>query len=251
MGTGKTYRHESYKTIALVGKRDSGVLTECLKNIKTYISVSKKAKQDWRVLVITDTPDDFSSFKPIVEPKDVAGIKNKVIVIHSKNLKPIYPRFHDGLLVIDSDIIYKDNPNSEEENIATFLLPNRTFKTNTLLCLRSFKDFRVRVIQNTDFIKLFLMDAKDMFNSDYNNKMFSNGELLNLAEHCFLYEIDCHKGMERTHILIDLENEKIKCTEKAFCDAILIFTKILHTKHLKALTTNIALLSRFLKYYQN
>lgn len=244
-GTGKTFT-KSIKLL-VIGEDRKNTTRYCLLAIKAYLSNHK----DKKVFVIADDNSWYTYEKKYRTSKRV-NIEPDFITVNSrKEVRTVRnsigfrgaAAFENGLLIIDSQNV-KD---AEKVKLMTAAAHKNI---SVIITAERLSELPVIGLSLSSGIMLFHSSRYGLFNST-NTMFFCDrypiGELIRLAFFCHPHAENYNNG-----IYVDLEQQKIHCSQKAFCQGVRDYAhetiKPVTIDGIKAYAEKILELTKYAKY---
>ncbi len=188
----------------MAGKICSGKTEKIKHYIRKYIRAQQKAKQTWKVLIVTDTDMEWGQAKYITDI-DVKDLKNEILVMNSKEFmeRDMYA-YSNGMLIIDS----VDLRNSLMQKKILIMADAKRRKQLTILASsQSIQSMPLSfLLQSSTHIEVFALYGNCGLNINIYGNMV---ELLDIA--AMATSVDKYAS-----VIIDTAKQKIHMPSKAF-----------------------------------
>lgn len=186
----KKVKHISEPFTAIIaGKAGCGKTTACINRIEECIITNKLLKYDYRIIVVTDLPQEYKRFKPITNIKKLATFKNKVMVLPSSKTVDIYSA-KNCLIVLDGVPLSNQNTN--------LVITTRSHDRSFFITTQSLQRIPHLIWQNANYLQLF-----ETMDEDFSHGEFY--EILRLAKMAVSI-----RGRGYYSVIINLVEQKIK-----------------------------------------
>lgn len=202
-------KNNPHPFIALIaGKSTAGKTTSCINRIKKAILENKKLKQVYRIVVVTDLPNEYAKLKPLkydplvhTNETKLLAFKNNVLLLPSHMAHALHS-FRDGLIVFDCNI--KILPRDIHASICT----SKHFDRSIFITTPTLSDVPPALFRNINYIELFTTA------DNYDHPKFGDErELLELASHC-VHQANFYRKIRS--VIVNLKTSKITVSEAMF-----------------------------------